>query len=175
MNSLTSYISVIVRQALAAPEDVTLPIDLHVGPHGGGIKWFTYDCVGELITQLIELAIIISAIIFLVMLVWGGMQLLLSGGDKAHVESAQKRITYSFMGLALIACSWAIFVFVVTFFGITGDICDIHLGGGGGGVPPTYSCAPQTCVNLGGMACTNAGGIPEGCTNSSGGSGTCCL
>ena len=41
-----------------------------------------------------------------------------AGGDKGKVESAQKKITQSIVGLALVAASYALFQIVQYFLGI---------------------------------------------------------
>ena len=52
------------------------------------------------------------------MLVWGGIQWIMSGGDKAKTEEARNRITAALVGLAIVASAWAIMKLVEYFFGL---------------------------------------------------------
>jgi hypothetical protein len=60
----------------------------------------------------------ISGVVLFVMLIIGGFKYLTSGGDPKAAESARKTITYSILGLVLIALSYLILVFIETITGI---------------------------------------------------------
>jgi hypothetical protein len=75
--------------------------------------------IGSLISGLVGLAIIIAALLAFVYLVWGGIEWITSGGDKAGMEAARSRITNAFIGLFIVAAAWAITKLIETFFGIT--------------------------------------------------------
>lgn len=89
---------------------------------GGG--FFAFDCIGQMVTQLVNIAIIIGGIILLIYFVWGGIQWMVSHGDKANVEKARSTITHAVIGLVIVASSWALWIIALNFFGITGDICN---------------------------------------------------
>lgn len=74
--------------------------------------------IGKLISSFVSMAIIISGILVFVYLVWGGIQWITSGGDKAATEKAQQRITNAIIGLAIVAASWALIRIIGTFFGV---------------------------------------------------------
>ncbi len=59
-------------------------------------------------------------------LLQGGLEWISSGGDKAALEGAQKRITNAIVGLFILFASWGLYVVVLQFLGIS------PLGGGGG-------------------------------------------
>lgn len=88
-----------------------------------GSGFFAFDCIGQMVTQLVNTAIIIGGILLLIYLVWGGIQWMISHGDKANVEKARSTITHALVGLIIIASSWAIWIVALNFFGIKGDIC----------------------------------------------------
>ncbi len=86
-------------------------------------NFFKYKCIGDLVANGVNVAIILSGIIMFVMLVWGGMLWLTSAGDKAHIEDARNKIVHAIIGITIIAAAYAIWILVLTFFGINGDIC----------------------------------------------------
>lgn len=86
--------------------------------------FFGFKCITELVFQMVDVAIIVSGILLLVYLVYGGMEWLTSGGDKAKLESARSKITNALIGVAIIAASFAVWKIVLTFFGIDApNIC----------------------------------------------------
>lgn len=97
---------------------------IDIGKEVESTNFFGYKCVMDLLYKGIDAAIIISGIILLTFLVYGGSQWMLSGADKGKVENAQKTITNALIGVALIATSYAIWKIVLTFFGINApNIC----------------------------------------------------
>ena len=89
-----------------------------------GDQFFGYKCVMDLVFKTFDFAIIIGGIALFIMLVAGGIEYLTSGGDKAKIESAQKRITSAVIGVAIIASSFAIWKLALYFFGIDApNIC----------------------------------------------------
>ena len=81
-------------------------------------NFFGYTCLGSFISNLVAAAFIISGLVFFIFLVLGGLEWLMAAGDKAKVDSAQKRLTNALIGLTIVAASYAIFTLVVQFFGI---------------------------------------------------------
>jgi len=73
----------------------------------------------------ISLALVIGAIIFFFMLLVGGISWISGGGDKAKLESAQKKITHALIGLAILLSTFAIIKLVGYLFGI--DLLKITL------------------------------------------------
>jgi len=74
--------------------------------------------INRLISSGISLALIVAGILAFAFLVWGGVEWLTSGGDKAKTESARNRITAAMVGLAIVAASWAIMKLIGYFLGI---------------------------------------------------------
>lgn len=79
---------------------------------------FSITSLGEFITALLSLAFLLAGIIVFAYLIWGGIQWITSGGDKAKTQEARDRITAALVGLAVIAVAWAITVLLQEFFGI---------------------------------------------------------
>lgn len=78
--------------------------------------------LGKLISTSISVAIIVAGILVFVFLVWGGLEWIMSGGDKGKVEAARNRIVNALVGLAIIAASWALIRIIGYFFGIQAGI-----------------------------------------------------
>lgn len=74
--------------------------------------------LGNFVSTLITLILIAGSIIFLFLLLFGGIQWMLSGGDKAATEAARGRITSALVGLLIMFSAWAIIKLIETFLGI---------------------------------------------------------
>lgn len=61
---------------------------------------------------------LIAFIIFLAMLIWGGIGWLTSGSDKENTQKARDRITNALIGVAIVASAWAVTRAVEWFFGV---------------------------------------------------------
>lgn len=72
--------------------------------------------VGRIIVGLINLVFILSVIVALLYLIWGGFKWLTSGGDKTAVQSAREHIVAAIVGLVIIFMSYFILNFIVKFF-----------------------------------------------------------
>ena len=72
----------------------------------------------SLIAGGIRLVLVIAALVFFFILVIGGIQWIISGGDKTGVETARKRITNALVGLAIVFVAWAIVTLIKALFGV---------------------------------------------------------
>lgn len=90
---------------------------IHVGPTGqwANLSNFSFASV---IAALITLALVVAAIVFVFMLLWGGFKYISSGGDKAQLDSARGTITAALIGLTILFATWAIVNLVSLFFGV---------------------------------------------------------
>lgn len=73
---------------------------------------------GRLLGAIIGAALAIATIAAFFFLLWGGIQWITSGGDKAGVEGAQHRIQAALLGLLLVFSIWALFTVVGSFLGL---------------------------------------------------------
>jgi hypothetical protein len=71
-----------------------------------------------LISALIRLTLVVAAIVFFFILVFGGIQWIASGGDKAQTEAARGQITAALVGLVIVFAAWAIVALIKVFFGV---------------------------------------------------------
>lgn len=74
--------------------------------------------IPALISAVIKLILIIAALIFFFLLIIGGIQWMISGGDKAATEAARGRITAALIGLVIVFSAWAIAALIAHFFDI---------------------------------------------------------
>jgi hypothetical protein len=73
---------------------------------------------GKLIGSVVGIALTLATIAAFLFLIWGGIQWITSGGDKAGVETAQHRIQAALLGLLIVFSIWALFTVVGNFLGI---------------------------------------------------------
>ena len=66
--------------------------------------------------RLINVSLEFIGIIMLVMVLWGGFQFLLSGGDATKMSAAGRTIWNAIIGLIIILSAWAIVRFVLVQF-----------------------------------------------------------
>lgn len=70
----------------------------------------------EIAVKLVNVALEFVGILMLVMVLWGGVLFLFSGGKKENMDRAGRVIKNAIIGLIIIFCSWAIVKFVITQF-----------------------------------------------------------
>jgi|SRR3989344_4345325 len=66
--------------------------------------------------NIITVVLAFGALVVFIMLLSGGFKFLTSGGDGKKVEAAKGTLTYAIGGLALLALTYLILVFIQTFF-----------------------------------------------------------
>ncbi len=74
--------------------------------------------IGGLIVTAVNIALIIAALLTFLFLIWGGIQWITSGGDKAAYEAARNRITAALVGLAIVAAAYIITRVITSFLNI---------------------------------------------------------
>lgn len=85
---------------------------------GSGFESLNFE-PASLVTALITLALVISALVAFTFLVIGGIKWITAGGDKAKTEGARGTITAALVGLAIVFSAWAILKIIETFFNLT--------------------------------------------------------
>jgi len=86
-------------------------------PGSGGA--YGFGSIGQAIASVMNLVFFFALILVLIYLVWGGIQWITSGGDKAGTEAARGKITGAIVGIIIVAVSFAIYQLLVTFVGAT--------------------------------------------------------
>lgn len=94
--------------ALALPGGQSIQAPASI-PKGG------LDTVQQAIGSGITIMLIVSALLSVIWLVWGGVQWSQSSGDKGRIEAARQKITYAIIGLVV---SLSAFLIVSIFGGL---------------------------------------------------------
>lgn len=103
---LLASLSLNVPRTLAADIDISPPPNLKILDFG------------KLVSALIGAALFIAVIAAFLYLLLGGFNWITSGGDKAGVEAAQKKIQAAIIGLIVVFAAWAIMLLISKFLGI---------------------------------------------------------
>ncbi len=91
------------------------PIPVPSGVPVGGLE---PGGAGQKIIQVgINLIFVVGIVIAIVFLIYSGIQWVMSEGDKQKLQNARNRLTYSIIGLLVIALSFFIINVVITLLG----------------------------------------------------------
>lgn len=74
--------------------------------------------LGNIIGNALTLVIIVASLLTVGYLIWGGIEWLTSGGEKASYEAARNRITHAFLGLGIVVGAYLIIKIVEGVLGI---------------------------------------------------------
>jgi len=94
-----------------------IPTGVDIGPQGQFAPLGNLT-PASLVSGAIKFILFIAALLFFFMLVIGGIQWIISGGDKAKSEEARKKITSALVGLAIVFAAWAIAQLINTLFNV---------------------------------------------------------
>lgn len=71
------------------------------------------DKVNQLITQIINIFSVVVGIVAVVMIIYGGLKYITSGGDSGNVTGAKNTILYAIIGLIIVALAQFIVRFIL--------------------------------------------------------------
>lgn len=74
--------------------------------------------LGTFVSKSFSAVILVAGLATFMYLVYGGVQWIMSGGDKGKLEEARAKITNGVIGLAIVASAWAVYLLLDYFFGI---------------------------------------------------------
>jgi hypothetical protein len=77
-----------------------------------------YATISAFINAALRMAFIIALIAVLVMLIWGALEWIFSGGSKDGINGARNRILHALIGLAVLAVAFALVSLAGSFVGI---------------------------------------------------------
>lgn len=78
----------------------------------------TLRCVPYFLGNIINLAVVFSAVAAAIFLLLGGIRFITSGGDQAKMKQAKQTITFAILGLLMILFSFVIIKLVSTISGV---------------------------------------------------------
>ena len=90
-------------------------ISFHLPPGFTNLQFIT---AGGLIAASIKILLITAIVLFFFSLLIGGIQFIISGGQKEKTEAAKNRIVSAVIGLVIVFTAWAITALVNEFFGV---------------------------------------------------------
>ena len=86
----------------------------------------TANNVGTIIGNVIIAVLVIAALIALFYLIWGGVKWIMSGGDKAKVDTARSTIIAAIIGLIVTFLAFFIISLILSLFGL-GSITELSI------------------------------------------------
>lgn len=111
---VVTAVSFLSNSTLALAQNMK-PIELNAPSEFSNLKNIS---PASLVSGGIKFVLVIAAVIFFFVLVIGGIQWIISGGDKTGVETARKRITNALVGLVIVFAAWAIVTLIWNLFGV---------------------------------------------------------
>lgn len=87
----------------------------------------TIRCIVPLFTNLVQGVLALSGVALFVMLVVGGFNFLLSGGDPKKLEAARGTLTSAIMGIVVIVVAFLIIKTVQVFTNSSTDVTQFNL------------------------------------------------
>lgn len=75
-------------------------------------------CIWIVLQNVINAALVLSAVVAVFLIAWAGFQYITSSGDKEKVDHARKRLTFAIIGLVFIFLSFLIVHFIAEFTGV---------------------------------------------------------
>lgn len=99
--------------ALQIPDAQGNPVNIQ---GAGGIPVGGTDTLSSIISTGINLLILAAVILCLFFLIWGGINWMMSEGDKQKVNQAREKLVSSIIGLAIVFMAYLIINGFYTFF-----------------------------------------------------------
>lgn len=75
--------------------------------------------LGGFLSSMLTVVMAVAGLALLIMLLWGGISWITSGGDKSKAEEARSRITTAVIGIIVLAAAYALLLFVLKILGFT--------------------------------------------------------
>ena len=90
---------------------------LDILPKGQFVPLTSVTITG-LVSAAINITLIIASLLFVFNLLFGGIKLIISGGEKEKTENARRQIVNAFIGVFMVFSAWGILNLLSQFFGI---------------------------------------------------------
>lgn len=72
----------------------------------------------ELVQRLISLSVSLAFLVLTIMLFWGGLKYLTSGGEPKSLGQAAQTITWALLGILFLVLAWLILQLIENFTGV---------------------------------------------------------
>lgn len=97
---------------------VNAQLDFDLNNPGGTANEISNIRIPDLLRTGIQVILASAGLVAFFMLLWGGVQWIMAGGDKEGTEKARKRITSALIGLAIVFSAYALIFIMQALFGI---------------------------------------------------------
>ncbi|MCL4397867.1 pilin [Patescibacteria group bacterium] len=84
-------------------------------------------CLAQVIVSVINWAFVFLGAVTLLMLLWGAIRFVTSGGDPKAVQGAQKTITYAIVGIIVVLGAYVIVSVITTALGLPNPLQNFRL------------------------------------------------
>jgi hypothetical protein len=111
------YFALVGPILAAAPSD-EYPTDINIVSSGDNFTELRELTIPNMISGAISLVMLVVALVFFFMLIWGGLRWVTSQGEEKAVAAARAQITNALIGLAIVFAAWAIMKLISVVFGI---------------------------------------------------------
>lgn len=81
--------------------------------------------ISSMVSVTINILLVVTAILFLLQVLFAGIKMILSGGVKEKTDEAKRQLVNAFVGLLIVFSAWAIASYAGVFFGL--DILTLNL------------------------------------------------
>jgi len=78
----------------------------------------TFSGLEDVFSNVVNVAVALAGIIFLIMLLVGGLNLITAGSEAPKAEAAKKTITYAIYGFVFVALSFLVLQLIKNFTGV---------------------------------------------------------
>jgi len=112
LKKVTSYFNNFTLAGVVWAEEINLK------PSGQSFGNLGNITIPAIVSALIKLILVVTALIAFVFLIIGGIKWIVSGGDKEATAGAQKTITAALIGLLIVFAAWAIMHLIEVFFSV---------------------------------------------------------
>lgn len=114
ISSAATAVALSVGNVFAQPKTAAqLGLSLNKSAPGG----LGFNNLNDAISGVMNLVFFFALLLVLVYLVWGGVQWITAGGDKAGTEAARGKITGAIVGIIIVATAFAIYNLLLNFVG----------------------------------------------------------
>ncbi len=80
------------------------------------------NSVGDIVSKLLSFLIPMGGILFLLVFIWGGIDIITSQGSPEKWKNARLKITYAIVGFTLLAVAFLLVKLIETVFGLNTGI-----------------------------------------------------
>jgi hypothetical protein len=106
------------NRLLAQLQDITNPDPLSISNVSTDYQPLMTYTPSQMLATVLNVMLGGAGVAAFVVLLWGGLQWILAGGDKEGTEKARKKITAALVGLAIVFSAYALLYILRALFGI---------------------------------------------------------